>query len=195
MLAGLLGIFFLASNPALAKERIEDKKTHPQLAASLIAAASPIKVMYARSTFYNKDEPGCDSDTLKDKTSTCVKISSVTRKGLGVVAVDPRVIPYGSAVIAPDGSVSIALDTGGDVKDRVAAKELASKKGFSTQSPEYKAPVLDFLAYGQIGSLWDHFIVVPYAQEIPFHKLGSAAKARYIHSISEIVSGVRLAQS
>jgi 3D (Asp-Asp-Asp) domain-containing protein len=177
ILAGLLGIFFLASNQAFSKERVEDKKTHPQAVT-----------VYARSTFYNKDEVDCDSDTKKKKTATCINIATVEARGLGVVAVDPSLIPYGSTIIAPNGKIFIAVDTGGDVRTRKAAKELADIRGFNPKSLEYRAPVLDFYSYRQIGQAWDHFHVIPYREDRPFTDLKQSEKIRYLDMVSRMSS-------
>ncbi len=186
---GLLGIFFLASNPAFSKERIEGKKTNPQEAA--MSGASLTRV-YARSTFYNKDEPGCDPDTRKGKTSTCLRIRDVQAKGLGVVSVDPAIVPYGSRVIASDGRVFIAVDTGGDVKARTAAKEAAAKQGYGPKSAQHNAPVLDFYSNRQIGGIWDHFLIVPYREDRPFTDLKVSERMEYLDAV--IASGAGTAQ-
>ena len=71
--------------------------------------------MQARATAYYHGDPGCDMITA---TGTTVRI--------GTVAVDPRIIPYGSRmfIVSNDGvyiyGVAVAEDCGGAIKgDRI----------------------------------------------------------------------------
>lgn len=140
--------------------------------------------LLARSTSYNKDEAKADEDTKKKNTSTQVKVGTLENLQLGAVAVDPAIIPYGSAVISPEGKVFIAIDTGSDVKSRKAATEYADTIGLSNSSPEYRAPVLDFYAYGQIGKHFDRFKVIKYSGKTAFASLRSSQKLEYLRIIS-----------
>jgi 3D (Asp-Asp-Asp) domain-containing protein len=57
-----------------------------------------------------------------DRYSSQHKSSTGTRLRAGHCAVDPRKIPYGSRVVMPDGSTLAAVDTGGAVRNRKAAR-------------------------------------------------------------------------
>jgi hypothetical protein len=73
--------------------------------------------LLARVTVYwAKGGSGSDPDTRNHKTSTGKRLRS------GHCAVDPRRIPYGSRVLLPNGEVLAAVDTGGAVKTRKAAR-------------------------------------------------------------------------
>jgi 3D (Asp-Asp-Asp) domain-containing protein len=107
-------------------------------------------VLFARVTEYSKTEKGCDPDTKQGRTSTGVSVRAACEKTgkIGIVAVDPKIIPYGSLVVLPDGRKYLAADTGGAVKSRKAAIVLAKRQ----KKPEKfgKAPVLDFYSYSKI---------------------------------------------
>lgn len=106
--------------------------------------------LFARVTEYSKKDPHCDPDTLNNRTSTQVPITPACNETgkIGVVAVDPKIVPYGSLVILPNGGKYLAADTGGAVKSRRAAVVLARKE----KKPEAfaKAPVLDFYSYQKV---------------------------------------------
>jgi len=78
--------------------------------------------MDVRVTGYSPDEPTSDPDTragLASQTNTYGKL----RQGYSV-AVDPKVIPYGSRISIPGlGDNFVAMDTGGAVKSRQASKK------------------------------------------------------------------------
>lgn len=78
--------------------------------------------MDVRVTGYSPDEPTSDPDTkagLASRTNTYGKL-----RGGYSVAVDPTVIPYGSRISIPGlGDNFIAMDTGGDVKNRRASRK------------------------------------------------------------------------
>ena len=118
--------------------------------------------VYARGTSYNRE----DSESASGKTAALVKIQDVKKLGLECIAVDPKIIPYGSVIIGYNKAgreiVGVAVDTGGDVKKRRASKILAYIKGFSKDSPEYNAIVLDFHAKSDITKYWDNFTIIPY---------------------------------
>ncbi len=185
------------STPAL---RQNVKETNPQLRRpsrpTVIAPSKTSKPqprpawrqVYARSTYYNANESISDSDTRAKKTSSLVRIDTIQNLGLGVVAVDPSIIPYGSQVITPDGRIYIAADRGGDVITRKAATELATLKGLGEDSAEYRALVLDFYSKSQVGGYWDTFIVIPYTNpDSPegFRELPYASKIAYLKNVAQ----------
>lgn len=170
------------------------------IVVSLVVLASPAKLiahekdkknqdegkvveLFARSTKYHKDEVKSDSDTIAGKTSSLIPIPTVIKNGIGVVAVDPKIIPYGSVIIAPNGSKFLAVDTGGAVKSKKASKELADKIDLPETSKEAKAPVLDFYGRTQVGKLWDTFRIILYKGETPFKELSLREKKSFIKSI------------
>lgn len=140
--------------------------------------------LFARSTKYHATENKSDSDTIKGKTSSCAPISTVIKNGIGVVAVDPKIVPYGSIVIAPDGKKFLAVDTGGAVKSKKASRKLADKFDLPATSKEAKAPVLDFYGKTQVGKLWDTFRIVLYQEETPFKDLSLGEKISFIRKIT-----------
>jgi hypothetical protein len=74
--------------------------------------------LLARITVYwAKGGSGSDRDTRNHRTSTGKRLRS------GHCAVDPRRIPYGSRVLLPNGEILAAVDTGGAVKTRKAARK------------------------------------------------------------------------
>ena len=74
--------------------------------------------LLARVTVYwAKGGSGSDRDTRNHRTSTGKRLRS------GHCAVDPRRIPYGSRVLLPNGEILAAVDTGGAVKTRRAARK------------------------------------------------------------------------
>ena len=118
--------------------------------------------VYARGTSYLNH----DSQSAAGKTASLVPIKIVTDLGLHCIAVDPKIIPYGSVIIGRDKKgkeiIGVAVDTGGAVKSRKASRYLAKIKGFNKNSPEYNAIVLDFYGNKDITHYWDHFTVIPY---------------------------------
>lgn len=87
--------------------------------------------MLARVTAYWAQGRGTDRNTHHHNGSW------IGYRGLreGHCAVDPRRIPYGSQVILPDGEKLDAVDTGGAVKSRKAAR-------LSGHTPEERAAVV-----------------------------------------------------
>lgn len=140
--------------------------------------------VFARSTHYHKDEAVSDSNTRKKKTASLISIDTVHAYKLGVVAVDPAIIPYGSIIISSSGKTYIAADRGGDVVSRKAARELALLHGYDTSSPEYRALVLDFYSTRQVGDYWEYFFVLKYRGKTPFRDLKNAEKIAYLQSLS-----------
>ncbi len=149
--------------------------------------------VFARSTYYYAGEAKSDADTQAKKTSSLVRIDTIQNLGLGVVAVDPDIIPYGSQIIAPDGEVYIAADRGGDVVSRKAARELAMIKGLDENSAESRALVLDFYSKNQVGGYWDMFIVIPYTNETDFRELRYAEKIAYLEQVAKSRHHIALA--
>lgn len=76
------------------------------------------KSLLARVTVYWARGKGTDRDTARHNGSWI----GYGKLKKGHCAVDPKKIPYGSAVRYPDGTVDLAVDTGGDVKNRKAAR-------------------------------------------------------------------------
>ena len=113
-----------------------------------------VEKVFARATKYHKTDKNCDPETKKGLTSTKIKLKDSCKKTIGMVAVNPEIIPYGSLVYSPDTDrFFIACDVGGAVFNRTAAKKLSQKKGLG---PKYQeAIVLDF--YGDEEILDNHF--------------------------------------
>jgi 3D (Asp-Asp-Asp) domain-containing protein len=89
-------------------------------------------VMEVRATTYHKTEPNADRETRRGNSSLGLPLREVGPKTVGSIAIDPKVIPYGSLVIITtkrgDASCFLCVDTGGAVKSRKAAKVLAKKQ-------------------------------------------------------------------
>ena len=73
--------------------------------------------LLARVTVYWARGRGSDRYTRQHKCATGQRLQQ------GHCAVDPRRIPYGSKVVLPDGSTLNAVDTGGAVRNRKAARK------------------------------------------------------------------------
>lgn len=141
--------------------------------------------VYARGTSYLN----CDPDSAAGRTSSLIPIKTVKSLGLQCIAVDPEIIPYGSVIIGRNKNgreiVGVAVDTGGDVKNRKAARMLAIKKGFGKNSPEYKAIVLDFHAHSDITRYWDTFTVIPYQGPDFKFELKSSQRLAHLKAVKE----------
>jgi 3D (Asp-Asp-Asp) domain-containing protein len=188
----ILVLLLISADSASARDEIKlrvSRVKQVQVLPENQPATKPVE-MYVRSTNYHRGEARSDADTENGKTASLVNIDTAHALGLGVVAVDPKVIPYGSKVVAPDGKVYIALDTGSAVVSRAAARKLASIQKLSSNSPEAKAPVLDFYSYRQVGEPWDHVKVIPYTGQTPFKKLKHSEKLAYLKQSKVIVSRV-----
>jgi 3D (Asp-Asp-Asp) domain-containing protein len=102
-------------------------------------------VMNVRATTYHKTEPGADRETRRGESSTGVRLTEVKPKVVGSIAIDPKVIPYGSLVIVTtkrgESHLFLCVDTGGAVKSRKASKALAKKQKLG--SDWSKRPVID----------------------------------------------------
>lgn len=73
--------------------------------------------LLARVTVYwARGGRGADSYTRQHKSATGMRLH------VGHCAVDPKKIPYGSRVVLPDGTALSAVDTGGAVQNRKAAR-------------------------------------------------------------------------
>jgi 3D (Asp-Asp-Asp) domain-containing protein len=80
--------------------------------------------LLARVTVYwARGGRGSDRYTRQHRSATGAHLQS------GHCAVDPRRIPYGSRVVFPDGSALAAVDTGGAVRNRKAAR-LSGRNNF-----------------------------------------------------------------
>lgn len=86
------------------------------------------KPFLARVTTYQSHE---DPLSAKGLTATGAKLEK------GVAAVDPNKIPYHSKINIPGVGIVVAKDTGRDVKNRKAARLLASTY------QQFKSPVID----------------------------------------------------
>jgi 3D (Asp-Asp-Asp) domain-containing protein len=95
----------------------------------------PKQRILARVTTYWADGPGTDYWSARNQSSTSTKLVCKHH-----AAVDPKLIPYGSGLIVQYGKKRIlveAVDTGGDVKNRKAARRLGRT------AKEVNAPVVD----------------------------------------------------
>ena len=112
----------------------------------VVASAVPV---FARATSYHRTEKGCDPDTKRGLTSTRIVLKDSSTRTIGMVAVDPKQIPYGSLVYSPGTNrFFLACDIGGAVFNRTAAKRLAKRRGLSKKYSD--ALVLDFYARKEI---------------------------------------------
>ena len=130
-----------------------------------------------RSTNYMSGERFSDPDTDAGRTSTGVRIQAkgennglgiATADRVGVAAVDPAKIPYGSQIIVqtPDGPrYYIAADTGGAVKNMTASQGTA--------------PVIDFFSNSQVGGQYTNVQVIPYTGSRPFTSLSQSQKESF----------------
>ncbi len=141
--------------------------------------------VYARGTSYHSG----DSDSAAGKTSSLTKIDDVKGRDLECIAVDNSLIPYGSVIIGRDKHgqeiIGVAVDTGSAVKSRKAAKQLAKKLGYPKDSPEAKAPVLDFHSRTDMTHYWDHFIVIPYIGPDFKFSLSKKEKLAYLDEVKK----------
>lgn len=114
----------------------------------------------ARATAYHKTEPNCDPDTKKGKTSTQIKLRDNRDYTIGMVAVDPQKIPYGSLIYAHSNKrFYLACDTGGHVRSAKASKLALLRSDIPNEYA--KALVLDFYSKHEIvDNHFDHFIVI-----------------------------------
>lgn len=126
----------------------------------LITSCPGVEVVFARGTKYHKTDRNCDSNTRKGITSTAIRLGDSCDNTIGMVAVDPQKVPYGSLIYSPQAKrFFLACDIGGDVSARTAAKNLARKQGLSAKYRN--AEVLDFYAPKEIiDNHFDYFYIV-----------------------------------
>lgn len=123
-----------------------------------------------RSTYYYAGEANSDPDTDAGRTSTGVPVQMASASQVGVCAVDPSVIPYGSQVIVQtaDGPrYYIAADTGGAVKNETASGGTSH--------------VIDFYSNTQVGGENQTVTVIPYSGSQSFTSLSASQKASYFN--------------
>jgi len=127
--------------------------------------------VFARATKYHKTDKNCDPDTKKGLTSTDIKLKDSDENSIGMVAVDPEKIPYGSLVYSPKTNrFFLACDVGGAVINRTAAKDFSKKKGLSKKHQD--ALVLDFYSDQEIiDNHFCDFLVIKHTGDIEFYKL------------------------
>ncbi len=124
-----------------------------------------------RSTYYYAGEKYSDKWTDAGESSTGIPLRSANSDTVGVAAVDPALIPYGSAIIlnTSEGKrVYIAGDTGSAVVSRRASQG--------------KAPVVDFYSNKQVGTMYQDIQVVRYTGP-KFTSLSGAQKSKVIADI------------
>jgi len=86
-----------------------------------------------------------------------------------MVAIDPKIIPFGSLIYSPENErFYLACNIGGAVSSRVAAKKLADKKDLSDKFRE--ALVLDFYAKKEIidNHFGDFFVILHEGEDFRF---------------------------
>ena len=130
-----------------------------------------------RSTYYYAGEQHSDDDTDAGRSSTGVTLREATATQVGVCAVDPTVIPYGSQVLVQtaDGPrYYIAADTGGAVKNETASGG--------------QSHVIDFYSHGQVGGENQTVTIIPYSGSQSFQSLSTAQKNSYFN-ISNFLQG------
>lgn len=160
-------------------------------------------VMDVRATTYHKTESGADKETRRGESSTGVKLAEVKPKVVGSIAIDPKVIPYGSLVIITTKSGEsyrfLCVDTGGDVKSRKASKLLAKKQKLGSNWS--KRPVIDIYTTKHYDD-WMSIVVIkdknPLGPKDPGFRsrLKERMSADFWSGSHEIVSGaLRLADS
>lgn len=123
-----------------------------------------------RSTYYYAGEANSDPDTDAGRTSTGVPVQMASATQVGVCAVDPSVIPYGSQVVVQtaDGPrYYIAADTGGAVVNETASGG--------------QSHVIDFYSNTQVGGQNQTVTVIPYSGSQSFTSLSASQKASYFN--------------
>lgn len=176
-------IFLLITTCVFSNEKAGDQqKNYPK-----IDNLKQIEI-FARGTTYSAN---ADKDTAAGKTASLIRISTVRNLGLQCIAVDPNIIPYGSFIYGYDKNGNymegVAVDTGGAVKKRVAAIKLAKAKGYSKDSPQAKALVLDFYSTkGEITKHWDTFTVVLYEGPCFKFEMSNSQRVQHLKMMKDI---------
>lgn len=129
------------------------------------SANASVEKVFARATKFHKSDNGCDPWTKKGLTATKIRLRDNCDDTIGMVAVDPQRIPYGSLIYSPQNKrFYLACNRGGAVSARTAAKKLANKKGLSQKYRN--ALVLDFYAPREIiDNHFDYFLVIEHEGE------------------------------
>ncbi len=123
-----------------------------------------------RSTYYYAGESNSDPDTDALRSSTGTPLRPATATQVGVAAVDPRVIPYGSLITIQTASgprYYVAADTGGAVKNRTASQG--------------RAPVIDFYSNSQVGGMYTDVKIQPYRGTTPYRNLTSSQRESFFN--------------
>jgi 3D (Asp-Asp-Asp) domain-containing protein len=119
----------------------------------------PYAINNVRNTWYSHDEPTNDQWTTKFQSSTGVRLRYGTASTIGVAAVDPTVIPYGS-YINNNGRWFLAADTGGLVKGNH----------------------IDYFSNTkQIGPETGSVTIIPYRGTTPFRQLSASQKESFFN--------------
>lgn len=122
--------------------------------------------MWVRNTKYNKTEPGVDQDTKDGKTKTQLKLQFPGPKTIGIAAVDPNIIPYGS-IIKNGPNYYVAADTG-----KAVCKQTASNG---------TAPVIDYYSKNQVGNEYSNVTIYRYTGSVPFVNSNLKNQKQYIN--------------
>ncbi len=123
--------------------------------------------MRVRSTYYYAGERYSDPDTDALRSSTGVRLRAASATTVGVAAVDPALIPYGSRITinTPNGPrYYIAADRGSAVVNRTASGG--------------REPVIDFYNKGQVGNTYDN-VVIDYYRGGDFTNLSKEKKESF----------------
>lgn len=112
---------------------------------TLLSQGFEVCVMDVRATTYHKTESSSDKETRRGNSSLGLPLREVGPKTVGSIAIDPKVIPYGSLVIVTTKSGAtqrfLCVDTGAWVKSRKASKLLAKREKLGREFAE--RPVID----------------------------------------------------
>jgi 3D (Asp-Asp-Asp) domain-containing protein len=120
-----------------------------------------------RSTYYYPEEPGGDKWTKNLQSSTGVTLRYADANTVGVAAVDPSLIPYGSRITVQTSEgprYFIAADRGGAVVNRTASGG--------------KEPVIDFFSNKQVGNDYSN-VTIDYYRGGNFTNLSASQKESF----------------
>jgi 3D (Asp-Asp-Asp) domain-containing protein len=126
--------------------------------------------MRIRSTFYYAVSLDGQGNEFYGRTATGVPLREANTQQVGVAAVDPAIIPFGSLITVslPDATFYyIAADTGPAIKSQAAA-----------QGTE---PVVCFFSKVQIGDEYTEVNVVPYSGATPYSSLTDQRKNSFFN--------------